>query len=94
MVHADNEPGTITFHSVHQGQVPQRVLPVHHLAEKISRESFQLAVGTVLERHPAHVIAKIELGIVFPAGKANIERPAHHTLEVTGNQRQFRFDEP
>src|SRR5208282_1529192 len=79
---------------MHEGQVPERVLPVHHRAQNLSRQSLQLRVGAVLERHLAYVVPNVEGRIVFPAGKANIEQRGHDSLEVAGNQRQLGFDKP
>ena len=89
----ENEPAAITFQPMHQGQVPQRVLPVHHCAQNFPRKRLQLCVGTVLERHLAYVAADVELWVVFPSRKANIKERGHHALEVAGNQRQLRLDE-
>ncbi len=70
---AEDEPAAIAFQPMHQGQIPERVLPVHHRAQNFSRERLQLCVGTMLERHLADVAADVEGGVVFPAGKADIQ---------------------
>src|SRR5579864_451798 len=77
---------------MHQGHVPERVLTVHHRAQNLSCQRLQLRVGAVLERSLAYVVANVEGWVIFPAGQANIKERGHHTLEIAGNQRQFRFD--
>src|SRR5271169_3530388 len=69
------------------------MLAVQHGAEKLSGNSFQLSLGSMLERHLANVAAEIELRIIFPTGKAETERRRHDALEIAGKQRQLRFEE-
>ncbi len=89
---AEDEPAAIAFQPMHQGHVPERVLPVHHRAQNLPGKRLQLCFGTVLERHFAYVVADVEGWVVFPGRKANIKERGHHSLEVAGNQRQLRLD--
>jgi hypothetical protein len=69
------------------------MLPVHHFTEELSRQRFQLLVSTVLESYLMYMVAEIELRIVVPPRKSNIEGWGDHALEVPGNQPQLRLDE-
>ena len=72
VVDANDNPGAIAFQPMHQGDVPQRMLPVHHLAQNLRGNSFQLSVGTMLQRDLANVVADVEVWVVFPGRKTNV----------------------
>ncbi len=81
------------FQTVDESQVPQGMLAVHYRAKKFSSQRLQFGVGAMFERDVTDVIANIKVGVVFPCRQTNIQRRWHHPLEITGKQRQFRFDE-
>ena len=66
MMHAGDDRAAIARQAVHERQIPQRVDPVHDLAEKITGERFQFRVGAMFEGYFTNVSAEVEIGIVIP----------------------------
>src|ERR1035441_7887693 len=94
MVQAEDERTAIAFQTMHECKVPQRVLPVHYRAQNLSRNRLQLHVGAMLKRYFTYMVEDVEVGIVFPTGKSNVQQWRHDPLQVAGNQGELRFDQP
>ena len=66
--------GAIALQAADQRHVPQRMLPIHHGAEKLSGNRFQLSLGSMLEIHFAHVAAEIKFGDHIPSWEGQDRR--------------------
>ena len=82
-MHAKNNSRAIAFESPNYGDVPKRVAAVHHRAEQLSGDSFELVFGAVTEFHFSYMPPKVELRIEFPTGKAEAEWCGHYVLHIT-----------
>ena len=93
MMQTENQACAIGSQATHHRDVPQRMPPVHDLAEKRSGKSFQFDIRAMLEHHFAQVTIQIEFQIVFPCGQTETERRGHNRLEIAWQQRKFCLDE-
>src|SRR5690348_9321830 len=92
MVHARNKCAAASAQAVHQGQVPERLAPVHELAEDLAGEGLQFGLRAALQVDMTKVVTDSEIGIVFPGRVTEMQGRKHNALAVTWNQRELRFD--
>ena len=70
------------------------MLPIHQFAEELTGEGFEFRVGATFEHDFPHVVADVELVIVFPVWQSGVEGRRNHLLVIARNRRQLGFDEP